>query len=170
MVSGKELTFVSEASPGRSTGTMGEAPWALFPKGTPRGAAGLQKRRWAKRPSVASGDSPQLRLTRWRVEVGPFVPETWRIDGTARGPDGGSQGHPAAPRSTPQHPTWSSGRGPRATGDVTAGAVQTGAPVGRPDPLVKPRPSATTLSPDVAGRVPVPLRPTASKMTRQAEF
>lgn len=95
---------------------MGEAPWALFPKGTPRGAAGLQKRRWVKRPSVASGDSPQLRLTRWRVEVGPFVPETWRIDGTARGPDGGSQGHPAAPRSTP--------RGPAAVGPGRRGTSQ----------------------------------------------
>lgn len=93
---------------------MGEAPWALFPKGTPRGAAGLQKRRWAKRPSVASGDSPQLRLTRWRVEVGPFVPETWRIDGTARGPDGGSQGHPAAPRVV-QRP-WAQGDGGRHSG------------------------------------------------------
>lgn len=96
MVSGKELTLISGSGPGRSTGTMGEAPFALFPRGTPREVTGLQKHCWAKRPSVASRDSPKLRLARWKVEVGSFVPETWRVDGTARGPDGGTQGHPAA--------------------------------------------------------------------------
>lgn len=75
----------------------------------------------------------------------------------------GTLQHPAAPRVV-QRP-WAQGDGGRHSGRCADGA-----PVGRPDPLVKPRPSATTLSPDVAGRVPAPLRPTASKMTRQAEF
>lgn len=132
---------------------MGEAPCSLFPRGTPKEVAGRQKRRWAKRPSVASGSSPQHRLAHWKVEVGSFVPETWHIDETARALDG--QRDVGVSCSTPC--------GPAAVGpvqrDITAHAVQARAPVGPPDPSSSPRPSATTLShrrgnAGVAGSVP----------------